>query len=709
MHFCKMEIGFKSAAEDLEFDKIKAYLSEYCNTASAVERVQKLNVLKRKNKLMSELNCVDEMLKSFSGIPIPSIQAEEILSELKLLGIENTILEEESFMNIRALSVGINKLIRFHIKSEDLYPHLIELTKEVYITEEINLSVQKVLDGKGIVKSSASEALMQIRSKLNGMRKQGEKLFVQDLNRYKNQGWLDSQVESFVQDRRVLAVLAEYKRQVNGQMLGSSQSGRIAYIEPSATNRINNEINTLIQEERIEIRRILKVLTDQLREFKPLLKAYQKLLVDMDFIRAKAKFAEELGAQKPGFSPKRHVVLNEAYHPILLIENKKMGLPVKPITLRINKKKRILVISGPNAGGKSISLKTVGLLQIMYQCGLLIPVGDDSQMTVFEHILTDIGDNQSIENQLSTYSYRLQTMRKFLDVAGERSLFLIDEFGTGSDPELGGALAEVFFEELYKVGSFGVLTTHYTNIKIKADELDETVNGSMLFDRNTLEPLYELSVGQPGSSFTFEVAEKNGIHSKLIGKAKTLVKGGKIKLDHSIAQLQKQKAKIKQLEEKLEQTIARQEKSETYFDVRREEFEEKIIRQQVLQEQHNKQISLGRKMQELLNQYNGKNQKKVLASFEKIMKVEHVNKIESKKKKSTAPTPKLAPVELKKQEIEAKIEKKKSWQMPKVGQKVVVEGSTMPAEVESINGNEATIIVGGNIRTKISVKKLWKK
>ena len=281
-------------------------------------------------------------------------------------------------------------------------------------------------------------------------------------------------------------------------------------------------------EEKEEINRILKSLTNFLRPYKQLLLDYQDLLSEIDVIAAKAKYAKEINGILPKITKDRELHLKDAYHPLLYRNNKQRGEKTFPQSIELAKDNRIIVISGPNAGGKSITLKTVGLLQVMLQSGILIPVHEYSRMCLFNKILTDIGDNQSIENHLSTYSYRLKNMNYFLRKCDEKTLFLIDEFGTGSDPELGGALAETFLEVFYERESFGILTTHYTNLKMLANELPNMTNANMMFDSKTLEPIYKLQLGEAGSSFTFEVAQKNGIPYSLINRSKKKVERGKI-------------------------------------------------------------------------------------------------------------------------------------------------------------------------------------
>ena len=347
---------------------------------------------------------------------------------------------------------------------------------------------------------------------------------------------------------------------------------------------------------------------------------------------------------------KGEIDLREAYHPILLLQNKAQGLPTYPQDIAFSPERRIIAVSGPNAGGKSITLKTVGLLQLMLQCGLLIPVHPGSTTGLFQHILTDIGDNQSIENHLSTYSYRLKKMAEFLRVCDARTLFLIDEFGTGSDPDLGGALAAVFLEEFYNRGAYGVLTTHYTNIKLLVENLPEAVNASMLFDEKTLKPKYKLYVGQAGSSFTFEVAQINGIPGELIKRAKSRVEHDKIVLDRTIASLQKEKSNILEQSRSLSTARKKADATSQALEKTNEKIQAKLAAYQELFDHNTRRIQLGRRIETLTDAYYFKKQtkKSVLAELTRIIETETARRAEKaaellKEKEKQSPPPNTKP------------------------------------------------------------------
>jgi DNA mismatch repair protein MutS2 len=576
----------------------------------------------------------------------------------------------------------------------------------VQITKELIRLIDAVVDKYGEIKDNASPDLLHIRREMNTVRGKVNQSFGVALTQYNSLGYLDDIRESFVQNRRVLAVLAMYRRKVKGSILGSSKTGSIAYIEPEMTLKYSRELSNLEYEEKEEITRILKQLSNQIRPFLPLLMQYQDFLSDIDVVAAKAKYANRINAILPTITENRRLYFRDAFHPILYLNNKQKNEITHPQTFELNQETRIIVISGPNAGGKTISLKTVGLLQLMLQSGMLIPVHERSETFLFDRILTDIGDNQSIENHLSTYSYRLKNMNYFLKKCNRKTMFLIDEFGTGSDPELGGALAEIFLEEFYHREAFGIITTHYSNLKILANELPFAINANMLFDEKTLEPLYKLVLGQAGSSFTFEVALKNGIPFSLINRAKKKIEVGKVRFDKTIATLQKERSKMEKTSQilKEEETKAREEgkKMET-INVK---IKQKLESYQELYDSNQKTIYIGQKIESISeNYFNNKNKKDLIDEFLKIIEIEN-----SKRKKAT-PKESKAIVEKKKEvikEIEVKVEqirvaKKEKKLKPiiikpkailKVGDRVRMFDGKAVGSIDNIEKNKATVNYG---------------
>ena len=693
--------------QDLQFPTVLETLSAICNTDIGKQKALEIIPFKDKETLMNALMQTSEYVSSFqNNNAIPNHGFDAITYEIKFLAIEDSFLEVGGFRKIATISDTTNFMLNYFKKFEDYYPYLNAKASEIQITKEISSLIDIVVDKYGEIKDNASPDLLNIRREMNSVRGKVNQSFGVALTQYNALGYLDDIKESFVQNRRVLAVLAMYRRKVKGSILGSSKTGSIAYIEPETTLKYSRELSNLEYEEKEEITRILKQLSNQIRPFLPLLIQYQDFLSDIDVIAAKAKYANKINGILPTITDDRRLYFRDAFHPILYLNNKQKNAITHPQTFELNQEKRIIVISGPNAGGKTISLKTVGLLQLMLQSGMLIPVHERSETFLFDRILTDIGDNQSIENHLSTYSYRLKNMNYFLKKCNKKTMFLIDEFGTGSDPELGGALAEIFLEEFYHREAFGIITTHYSNLKILANELPFAINANMLFDEKTLEPIYKLVLGQAGSSFTFEVAQKNGIPFSLINRAKKKIEVGKVRFDKTIATLQKERSKMEKTSQilKEEETKAREEgrKMET-INVK---IKQKLESYQELYDSNQKTIYIGQKIESIAeNYFNNKNKKDLIGEFLKIIEIEN-----SKRKKAT-PKESKAIVEKKKEvikEIEVKVEeirvaKKEKKLKPiiekpkpilKVGDRVRMFDGKAVGSIDNIEKNKATVNYG---------------
>lgn len=636
---------------DLQFPTILQTIASHCVTEIGKEKALNIFPFKEKELLMDALMQTSEYVASYennNGIPNHGFDA--IHHEVKFLAIENSFLEVGSFKKIATLSETTNVLLLFFKKFDDYYPYLNKMASEVENTKEIVKKIEEIVDKHGEVKNNASALLQEIRQQINLVRGKVNQSFGAALTQYNSLGYLDDIKESFVENRRVLAVLAMYRRKVKGSILGSSKTGSIAYIEPEATLNYSRELSNLEYEEKEEIKRILKQLTETIRPFLPLLIQYQDFLSTIDVIAAKAKYANRINGILPKITDNRRVFFRDAFHPILYLTNKQKQEITLPQTFEFSQESRIIVISGPNAGGKTISLKTVGLLQLMLQSGMLIPVHERSETFLFDRILTDIGDNQSIENHLSTYSYRLKNMNYFLKKCNKRTLFLIDEFGTGSDPELGGALAEIFLEEFYHREAFGIITTHYSNLKILANELPFAQNANMLFDEKTLEPMYKLVLGQAGSSFTFEVAQKNGIPFGLINRAKKKIEVGKVRFDKTIATLQKERSKLEKTSSNLKEEEVKAREEGKKLESTNAKIKQKLESYQELYDSNQKAIYLGQKVDDLADKYfNSKDKKTLIGEFLKMVEIEN-----SKRKKATPKEKKV--IEVKKKEIIKEVE-----------------------------------------------------
>ncbi|WP_333696189.1 endonuclease MutS2 [Flavobacterium sp.] len=696
--------------KDLEFATILQTVSDRCNTELGKQKALEIVPFQNKEELMDALLQTSEYLSSFSNNnALPNHGFDSITNEIKFIGIEDSFLEVSSFRKIAQVSETVNVLLLFLKKFNDYYPKLSQRASQVEYTKFITQKIDEVVDKYGVIKDNASPDLINIRREMSVVRGKVNQSFGMALSQYNSLGYLDEIKESIVENRRVLAVLAMYRKKVKGSILGSSKTGSIAYIEPEATLRYSRELSNLEYEEREEITRILKQLTNAIRPFKELLITYQDFLSAIDVTAAKAKYALKINAVLPTITDKKELFFRDAYHPILYLNNKTKGETTFPQTISLHQENRIIVISGPNAGGKTISLKTVGLLQLMLQSGLLIPVHERSETFLFDRILTDIGDNQSIENHLSTYSYRLKNMNYFLKKCNAKTLFLIDEFGTGSDPELGGALAETFLEEFYHREAFGIITTHYSNLKILANELPFASNANMLFDEKSLEPMYKLVLGQAGSSFTFEVAQKNGIPFGLINRAKKKIEGGKVRFDKTIATLQKERSKLEKtsLTLKEEESKAREESKK--MESINAKIQEKLERYQELYDANQRLIYLGQKMDDLSSKYfNNKDKKVLIGELLKIVEIEN-----SKRKKASAKELKSKEIIQKQieKEVSAKVEEirtvkkekkikalKAEAEKPKVvlkiGDRVRMTDGKAVGSIDSIEKNKATVNYG---------------
>jgi DNA mismatch repair protein MutS2 len=682
---------------DLEFTTVLQQVADFAISDLGKQEIKGITPISKREILLKELAMVNEYLASFENENrIPNHYFENIETEIHKLGIENSFLEPKNYLKIATTSETVNEQKKFLKKFREYYPNLFNLSESVEFTNHIVASVKRVITPYGEVASSASPVLKQIRKDIGGIRSKIGASFTKALSSAMASGYLADIKETIVDNQRVLAVQAMYRRKIKGSMLGSSKSGNIVYIAPQSTLNFSRELQNLEYEEKQEIIRILKTLSNELRPYKELLKEYIVLLTHLDLIGAKAKYAHAIHGLFPTITSEKKIYFKNAYHPILWRKNKAQNIETISQTLELNEQQQIIVISGPNAGGKSITLKTIGLLQLMLQSGLLIPVDERSETSIFDTILTDIGDNQSIENQLSTYSYRLKNMRYFLRKCTDNTLFLIDEFGTGSDPELGGALAEIFLEEFYHKKAFGIITTHYANLKVLANELAHVANANMQFNERTLEPLYKLDIGQAGSSFTFEVAQKNGIPYSLINQAKKRVESEKIRLDKTISKLQKERNKLQRTSEGLEKQKTKGQEHIESLQEKEQKIQEKLMGFQELYDSNQRMLSIGRKVNELLNKYFQTNNKKELNTlFNKWVAGEKTKHL----KKNPKPTTKGQ----KKQEKVKEIQKKEAIKKveEEVLKKVVAVRKEKKKEAQKIAQAKAAYVFKVNDRVRL--------
>lgn len=577
-----MKLFPESAAHQLEFDKIKELLVAHCRSEYARVKAQNLRIHTQQKFIEPQLLQTHEYkLLHQNHLYFPDDAVLNLSRELKLLSIESSVLSGEQFLQIKKLAATIQQIFRWFSPDRKVaYPSLALIIEETYFEKTIPLLIDEILDEYGIVKDSASEKLADVRMALYKKRNELKRVFARIVSKLKKQGYLTDIEESFMNGRKVLAVFAEQKRMVKGILHGESDSRRTSFIEPEETTHLNNEILSLEHEEQKEVYVVLQKLTSKMRSYHSLLTIYHDIIGEYDFIRAKARLALDYNGDLPSLHDKAMVKLVNAVHPLLFIYNEKLKKPTVPVNLSLNEKNRILVISGPNAGGKTVTLKTVGLLQMMLQSGLLVSCSHDSEFGIFKQLMIHIGDTQSLEFELSTYSSHLTNMKYFMENANGKTLFFIDELGSGSDPNLGGAFAEVIMEELAKKHAMGLVTTHYLNLKVMANKVNGIFNGAMAFDEQHLKPLYQLVPGKPGSSYTFSIAERIGLSLPLINRARKLVDENHFSLDKLLNSTEQNQQLIEAEKKNLDQLIKENEKLK------------KEMQQVINKEKHRQQIEL---------------------------------------------------------------------------------------------------------------------
>lgn len=542
--------------EKLEFDKVLQLLEEKCAGALGRNYARTLEPSTGYHEINRWLDEVAEFKQGTADRNMFTIGAyEDVDEELRMLRIEGYVLSESGLAKLNVLLLQAKGIFQFFTASGrgTTYPSLYNLIRELHYEQELSQAIEKIIDAEGVIRSNASDELSRIRRLIGSKQREVEKTFRQVIEKYRRAGYLSDTVESMRNGRRVLSVPSEHKRKIRGIIHDESATGKTAFIEPDAVIGINNDIFDFQQEEKREIYRILRELSATLRPFVDHIAGYRDLIAYLDLVQAKAVLARQMKAERPKVDHKPRIGLKEALHPLLYLKNKPYGKKTVAFDLKLTGKNRLLMLSGPNAGGKSITMKTVGLLQLMVQCGLLVTADAESEMGVFKNLFADIGDQQSIEDDLSTYSSRLKNAKEFLKSADESTMVLIDEFGSGTDPASGGAIAEGVLDGLNYRKVFGVITTHYSNLKIFAYKTKGILNGGMHFDQETLAPTYELKVGRPGSSYAFEIAHKTGLPKRVMEYARRRAGKNERAVDQLLVDLQREKAESEELLRDLEQ------------------------------------------------------------------------------------------------------------------------------------------------------------
>jgi DNA mismatch repair protein MutS2 len=676
-----------------EFDRIRVLVEAHCRNSMSKALAHELVPQLTPETVLPTLQRTAEFLNLLqSGSFFPPSSFPEINQELNLLSVQGATLLEKQFIAISEVCETSNSVVRYLADKKEVLPAIAVIFDSVRLNKEIPEAIFSILDAAGEVKTSASKELASIRKNLADARRELDRVFRAQLQKLKKLGWLADTEESVYNGRRVLSVVAEQKRNVRGLMQGNSDTGKTAFIEPIETVDLNNEVYDLLQQERREILRILKQLTSDIRPYRSELEAMQTALTELDFTRAKALFAQEIDASMPAFSGKSNIRLLEARHPLLYLQNKKHRKAVIPMSCTLDGTNRLVVISGPNAGGKSIALKTVGLLQLMWQSGLLPSVSEKSELGIFHRFFCDIGDSQSIEYELSTYSSRLAKMKYFLQFADRRTLVLIDEFGTGTDPELGGAVAEAILEELSRMKAMGIITTHYMNIKLAAERLDGVQNASMLFDDETLMPKFMFSLGQPGSSYTYIIAEKAGLPKEVIERARAKTTSDKLTLDVLLQQLHQKEDALMKLAQVFDEKQLKAEESRKKYEELYARWKLKMEKKSATADEDQKTMELGRKFGEWMKEWERSKDKK--AVLEKVTRKFNAEKLKKLSKAQEAKKEKKRIQELERKKL-----------VLKVGSRVKLLKGKNVGVVEEISGNKAKVMFG-NLKTIASIETL---
>lgn len=580
------------------FDKVRRLISDKCLSPLGQERVAEMEFSADYTTVIERLEQTDEFVRILHGeVEFPASFFFDVRYSLKRIRPEGTWLDEKELFDLKRSLQTINDIVRFFRTEEDeeiAYPALTALAGDILVFPQLIGKIDSILDKFGKVKDNASPTLAQIRKEISSTMSGISRSLQSILRNAQSEGVVDKDVTPTMRDGRLMIPVAPaFKRKIKGIVHDESASGKTVFIEPEVVVEANNRVRELEGDERREIMKILTEFTNIVRPMVPdILQSYE-FMADIDFIRAKALFAEQVKGIKPVVENVQQVDWARAVHPLLYLSLQKQNKQVIPLDITLDEKKRILIISGPNAGGKSVCLKTVGLLQYMMQCGLLIPLHESSRTGIFSSIFIDIGDEQSIENDLSTYSSHLTNMKYSVRNCNEKTIILIDEFGSGTEPQIGGAIAEALLDRFNRNRSFGVITTHYQNLKHFAEDTEGIVNGAMLYDRHLMQPLFKLSIGNPGSSFAVEIARKIGLPEDVIADASAKVGSDYIDMDKYLQDIVRDKRyweskrqKIRQQEKKLEDITSRYEKDLEEVNRQRKEImrEAKAEAQRILAE-----------------------------------------------------------------------------------------------------------------------------
>lgn len=719
----------------IQFSEIRSLLKGYCLCQLGKDKVDEM-------AFSGDVAVINTMLRQTREFRRLQDESDDfplqfffdMRESVKRIRLEGTHLEENEIFDLRRSLETIAAIVRFLDRGSDEgvydYPTLHELTEGVLTFPEILRRIDQILDKYGKVKDSASPALADIRMQLHKAEGSVSRTLYSILRAAQSEGLVDKDVTPTVRDGRLVVPIAPgLKRKIKGIVHDESSTGKTVFVEPTEVVEANNRIRELEAEERREVVRILVDFTKLVRpSVNEIIYAYL-LLAEIDFIRARAEFAVLVGGIEPEVQAAPVIDWISSRHPLLWLALKKQDKPVVPLDITLTRDRHILIISGPNAGGKSVCLKTVGLLQYMLQCGLSVPMSERSTVGVFKNLMIDIGDEQSIENDLSTYSSHLLNMKNMMRQANDGTLLLIDEFGTGTEPQIGGAMAEAVLNQFVKKQAWGVITTHYQNLKHYADSHDGIANGAMLYDRHEMRPLFQLAIGQPGSSFAIEIARKTGIPEEVIKEASEMVGSDYIQSDKYLQDIVRDKRywenkrqNVHQREKELERTVARYEKEIADLEQSRKDILRKAKEQaEELLKEGNKKIENAireiresqaekeetKRIREELNEFkagvseiDAKANDDLIAK--KIRQIQERKERHKKHKDEKAERERQAAAKLR--EAASKAAKKEGRNL-EVGDSVKIKGLSTVGKIESMDGKNATVIFGG-MRTKMPASRL---
>ncbi len=687
----RLEVYPSDLYDRLEFNRVLHWLSDFCLSEEAKNLSRELAPTTNRSEIFNSLSQVRELLElDDAGHSFPNLLKDSMQSVLQDLAIQEFVLTEESIMLILKEQKVYKDLLEYFDEHSDNVPNLFSLREKLNYDETPVLKINQIFNEEGKVKDEASPTLFSIRKKLQVQSGEIDKAFRRTLVSLRARGILADPPESVRNGRRVVAILSENKRQVSGILHDESESGKTSFIEPEEVVYLNNEWFELIRDEQREIYKILKLLCIDIRPYHAYIENSWSFIVQSDFMHAKAKLAKKIGRGVPGIKAEDSIDLIKAYHPILLVLNQSNGKKTEPLDIRMNEEQRVVLVSGPNAGGKSVVLKTVALIQLMFQSGLAVPANSTSELAVFDKIIADLGDAQSLDDELSTYSSKLRNMNYLIRNAKAGVLFFLDEFGSGTDPQMGGAISEAILEELMRTKSFGVINTHFGNIKAYASRHPGIMNAAMIFDEVNLKPTYQMVMGQPGNSYTFVIAQNNQIPKHIIERAKSLGGQQQVKYDDLLRQLERERKLLDDQTKETEKTHNRLKELQKRWEnqVKELEIQKKKMRYDLIVQ---KQQLQDEKEQVL---------KQLQTDLKKSKQVEEdtQSKLDESKKKKIA-------LEEVRQTIKQDLSVLENTLPLEVGAWVQIESSTEIGKIESIKKGSA-IVIFDNMRTSLPISEL---